>query len=1010
MATTNALPPRLPPRPARPRHPSPPLPPLPVDQSSLPLPLSGHPSSPSDPGISFPSYSIEVLPPPYSEVDEFPAFSVTYDDDYQASSDIARPRVHSMNGSTRPLGRTPSTIITSGDSIEMPFPEPQITARSASYIQPQQIRQRARSHMDSLPTLHVQPSSMSLASTVSSYNQDHDSDYEIVSDHSHEAEDLSRELSNLSMNSEEILRRFQAGELSEINQAWHRLVPAEAREALGEREVQRQSVIFEVFKAEREYVADLETIEDVIIKGLEDASPPVIPPEHLQIFIDQVFGNLNQVLSQHQRLLAELFARQREQHPLVQSVADIILDAVLKANFRSAYETYIKHYPLSESFHRNELKRNQAYNKFMEAISLDPRIRKRDLITFISRPVTRLPRLNLVLEKILKLTDKEHEHPDLEALPIILGILGDFIKSTQPGIEAAESKVKYWELCESLLYQKGEIIDMDLYDDSRTLVYSGPLSRLGRSESGWYAQMMELTGSLLDHYFVLTRDEIKVNGLIKRHLVSRPLSLFYLRLGSFTAPPEVQRTKSEDGNLLDSLRSTSVTVYPFTIYHASGKSSRRYTFYVASDGIRKRWYSAFVNTLGVYKARQDGNMLFYARSLTDRFFRVRGLHVAYGTDIRLSGRVTTAVSFVCGEKKFIAAGCQTGIYVSALGVEEFRRVFTHANPTGLAAIETLGSRVYNKFIIHVEGSLFSYSLDIVAQAALGKIQSSKEITDTMERVARYDSTVVFFKHLHIGERQFIMYTVKRRLQSSLDLHVVEVMHTGHPSVMSPQRTNSHSSRKNPSFKPFGELGYVPRDAYDISPLTKTVGICAEKGIIIVDPTNLRSRFLVVPDLSEASTVPSIHGLKVNLEDARPLGLVSLPGSVHSRDNEILVVFDLVGCYITRQGRPSRSAGFIKWETKATSFAHRGKHIFLFSSQFIEIRNITSGVIVQVIEGVDIRLLYPGRGNVESLVAMKGSKDDKDGTSVKIAVLEETTEIPVATPVSASPNAWDEWDM
>lgn len=94
----------------------------------------------------------------------------------------------------------------------------------------------------------------------------------------------------------------------------------------------------------------------------------------------------------------------------------------------------------------------------METISVDPRVRKRDLITFLSRPVTRLPRLKLVLEKILELTDKEYEHPDLEALPIILGILGDLIKSTQPGIEAAESKVKYWELCESLLYRQGEII------------------------------------------------------------------------------------------------------------------------------------------------------------------------------------------------------------------------------------------------------------------------------------------------------------------------------------------------------------------------------------------------------------------------------------------------------------------------------------------------------------------------------------------------------------------------
>lgn len=61
-----------------------------------------------------------------------------------------------------------------------------------------------------------------------------------------------------------------------------------------------------------------------------------------------------------------------------------------------------------------------------------------------------------MLEHIQKLTDKEH--PDLESLPLILNILSDFIKSTQPGIAAAESKVKFWGLCESLVYQKGEII------------------------------------------------------------------------------------------------------------------------------------------------------------------------------------------------------------------------------------------------------------------------------------------------------------------------------------------------------------------------------------------------------------------------------------------------------------------------------------------------------------------------------------------------------------------------
>jgi hypothetical protein len=92
----------------------------------------------------------------------------------------------------------------------------------------------------------------------------------------------------------------------------------------------------------------------------------------------------------------------------------------------------------------------------MQRCSQDPRVRKRDLITFLSRPVTRLPRLNLILEHLHKLTDTNH--PDSEDLPIILSILNEFLKSTQPGIEAAENKVKFWDLCESLTFNKGEII------------------------------------------------------------------------------------------------------------------------------------------------------------------------------------------------------------------------------------------------------------------------------------------------------------------------------------------------------------------------------------------------------------------------------------------------------------------------------------------------------------------------------------------------------------------------
>jgi hypothetical protein len=43
-------------------------------------------------------------------------------------------------------------------------------------------------------------------------------------------------------------------------------------------------------------------------------------------FISEVFWNLGKLLEHHQRMLASLLTRQRDQHPLVQSVADIILD------------------------------------------------------------------------------------------------------------------------------------------------------------------------------------------------------------------------------------------------------------------------------------------------------------------------------------------------------------------------------------------------------------------------------------------------------------------------------------------------------------------------------------------------------------------------------------------------------------------------------------------------------------------------------------------------------------
>jgi hypothetical protein len=120
------------------------------------------------------------------------------------------------------------------------------------------------------------------------------------------------------------------------------------------------------------------------------------------------------------------------------------------------YPDYLHLCSLAEARHRAELKRNRDYQYFMLQLSQDPRVRKHDLATFLSRPVTRLPRLALVLEHLHKLAEPGSD--DHESLPLTLNILSDFIKSTQPGIEAADLKAKFWELAESLVFVRGEMI------------------------------------------------------------------------------------------------------------------------------------------------------------------------------------------------------------------------------------------------------------------------------------------------------------------------------------------------------------------------------------------------------------------------------------------------------------------------------------------------------------------------------------------------------------------------
>ncbi|KAG9315323.1 hypothetical protein JVU11DRAFT_4464 [Chiua virens] len=799
---------------------------------------------------------------------------------------------------------------------------------------------------------------------------------------------LTRELSNMSQrrvfdgsNTANSQRRTKSGII---------LCRRKRAMRLGNEKVERQSVLFEIFKSERDYVSDLKLIKEVFIEPLLSASPPIVgDANRQQSFMSTVFWNLDQILMRHEQMLVALFERQQEQHPLVQSVADIILESTFQ--FQGDYESYIKHYPLAEQRHRTELKYSKSYQEFMQRCAQDPRVRKRDLITFLSRPVTRLPRLNLILEHLYKLTDANH--PDSEDLPVILSILNEFLKSTQPGIEAAENKVKFWDLCESLVFNKGEIIELDWYSDHRSFIYAGILARRSKSEMEWNP-WFDLYVALLDNFLLITKEE-KRGGVTKRLVVSRPIPLEYLRLGSFEDPPETRKERVEEGGILDSLRGAYRSIYPFTIYHATEKSTRRYTLYAPSESIRQKWHDALVDAKGVDDVRHEGNQWYVSQVVEDGPFRVPGRKMVRQTTLKRppSGRVLQVVSFVTGGgKSFMVVGCSTGIFVGRRG-ENYRKILSFENVKSMIVLQD-----FNKIVIHHDDYLLSYSLEVLARVA--QYQSPPSSLDaSLETIAGQTGSVVCCQAGHMGDRTIVIYAVRTLFQ--VNVHTVE--------VCNPSEIRSSSRGGLLSFRPFGEPFYVPKDVFAVMPLAKTVAICTERGVVIANPNNV-SVVSVVPDFSGASHNSVTADLKDRCEAAKPLGLFRLEAT-----SELMVIYDTMGCYITKYGQPTRNSSFIRWEIKATSFVHRSPNILLFSPEFIEIRDVQTGLLKQVIEATDIRLLIQGpflRGPL--YVAMRGHKDDEDGLSDQIVEIVETVEITPKTPIPGSfksqEGLWDEWDM
>ncbi|KAJ7132313.1 Dbl-like domain-containing protein [Mycena epipterygia] len=770
------------------------------------------------------------------------------------------------------------------------------------------------------------------------------------------------------------LRTFQTamGKGTPGKWEWHDLVSPEIRKALPKEEQKRQSILFELIKGEMAYVKDLENIQNasptwpMYIQPLREANPPIMAPERLEQFIQDVFHNFADLHAHHRKLVDKFHEIQREQHPTIRSVTAAMFDAAL--NFRDVYMEYIPNYPIAAYRIDDEMANNPDFKNFVEQCVRHPDAHRLDMKNFINRPIPRLLRYELLLKGILDETPTSHD--DRKEIPQVLEVIKALGKDTEPGVVSAKQKVELWRYNSNLVFKPGEAIDMDLLDENRSLIFAGKVLRQPDNTipslewSGW----SELFVVLFDNYVVMTKPKER-DGVTKYHVNRRPIPLDLLTLVNFTDPP-TQR----GAGLLRNLRGDrhdpngtvasatpesagdSRVVYPFTIHH-NGRLGGAYILFTESAQGRTEWKQKLEEAMGIRKVVQESNRVFEVETLSADTFLVPSVQLGpaspqWNQDTSFTGKVTCSVPFNTADGRgLVAIGCAEGVWIGFRhDPRSMRRVLHLKMVTQCAMLDEFGI-----FLVLADKSLFAYHIEAL-------VPSSPQGTHASQVPQKLNGTkdVHFFSVGTLHNRTLVIYMKKKGLDSIF--RVLEpVGDKINEKVKAPAGLGSRlgfRSTKSEWFRIYRDF-FLPSESFDLYFLKAKIVILCTKGFEIMDLNDFKS--VTIPLRDDARLAP----LSKRCDACRPIGMF------RSNDDGFLLCYNEFGVYVDRHGDPRRGATTIEWEGNAERVALHSPYILLFDSRFIEVRNIETGRLAQIIPGNDIRCLWDGRGVGSSIIQIPG---------------------------------------
>lgn len=688
---------------------------------------------------------------------------------------------------------------------------------------------------------------------------------------------------------------------------WINTVSQEVADSVDECEKKRQEVISEIMYTERDFVKDLEYLRDFWILPLRSnnpASPSPIPESRKERTVRTIFSNIIDQPSIHSvssRFAEALTERQRKQ-PVVQCVGDIFLQFIPQFE---PFITYGSNQLAGKFEFENERSLNSLFSKFVDETERRKESRKLELNGYLTKPTTRLARYPLLLDNVLKYTDKASNNQDLTDVPIAMKMIRDLLTRVNAESGKAENRFNLKRLHEQLRFRPNERVDLKLTDPGRELIYKGALKKTPTDPS-------DIQAYLFDHAMLLVR--VKTVGKKEEFKVYRrpiPLELLSIR--------EMEEVMSKNGvskRPSSSLKPGTKSInsdaskkegFPITCRHL-GKGGYELTLYASTAGSRSKWMEHIGEQQASLRKRGD----FYNRYvISNNFFSS-------------SNRVNCVAPFDGGRK--LICGTDSGIYVSDRkskdGNTKPQRILDATNVTQIDVLEE-----YQLLLVLSQKSLLSYPLSALNpnEPALSK------------RPKKIQSHCNFFRTGICLGRHLVCCVKSSALSTTIKVFEPnDAMSKGKKQKGFKMFNSGQDELK--AFKEF----YIPTESSSIHFLKSKLCVACARGFEVVSLETLETQSL----LDQADTSLDFVARK---ENVRPIHIERLNG-------EFLLNYSEFSFFVNRNGWRARPDWRIDWEGQPQSFALSYPWIIAFEPNFIELRNIDTNA-VHIVPHHNIRMLH-----------------------------------------------------